>query len=93
MHSSQFTEVSIQIALELSQENFVKQAVREGRYASEAEVVTLGLRMVEEHDRKLAELRAMIAASIAEGGAFTAEEMDADMEEQCKQLHAEGIPW
>lgn len=42
-------------------ESFVKQAVREGRYASEAEVVNAGLRLIEEHDRKLAELRAITA--------------------------------
>ena len=32
-------------------ESFVKQAVREGRYASETEVVTAGLHLIQEHDK------------------------------------------
>jgi len=83
----------MQIVLAEPQEDFVKQAVSEGRYASESEAVNSGLRLLEERDRKLAELRAMLAASIAEGGAYTSEEMDADLDEQCKELHAQGIPW
>jgi antitoxin ParD1/3/4 len=74
-------------------ENFVKQAVQEGRYGSESEVVNLGLRMVKEHDRKLAELRELINASIKAGGAHTSEEMESVMEAQCQELHAQGIPW
>jgi len=82
----------MQIALSEPQEEFVKQAVHEGRYTSESEVVNFGLRLVEERDRKFGELRALIHASIEEGGLVTAEEMDADLEEQCNALLAEGIP-
>ena len=82
----------MQIVLAEPQEDFVKQAVSEGRYASESEAVNSGLRLLEERDRKLAELRAMLAASIAEGGAFTAEDLDRDMEEQDAELAALGYP-
>ncbi len=73
-------------------ESFVKQAVREGRYASEAEVVNAGLRLIEEHDRKLAELRAMIQESLKDTHVITAEEMDRDLEEQEAELIALGFP-
>jgi len=80
----------MQIALDPSREDFVKQAVREGRFANESEVVNLSLRLLEENDRKLADLRAMIAASLAEGGEFTAEDLDRDMEEQDAEFAALG---
>jgi antitoxin ParD1/3/4 len=83
----------MQIALSESQEEFVKQAVSEGRFASEAEVLDAGFRLVQAREQKLDELRAMINASLAEGGAFTTEEMDADLEAETRQLLAEGIPW
>ena len=73
-------------------ESFVKQAVREGRYASEAEVVNAGLRLIEEHDRKLAELRAMIEESLKDTTPISAEEMDRDLEEQEAELIALGFP-
>jgi antitoxin ParD1/3/4 len=73
-------------------ESFVKQAVREGRYASEAEVVNAGLRLIEEHDRKLAELRAMIDESLKDTTPISAEEMDRDLEEQEAELIALGFP-
>ena len=82
----------MQIALTEPQEAFVKQAVSEGRYASEAEIVDLGLRMVEEHDRKLAELRAMISESLKDTTPISAEEMDRDLEEQEAELIALGYP-
>jgi putative addiction module CopG family antidote len=83
----------MEIAISESLENFVKQAVHDGRFASESEVVNLGLLMVKEHDRKLAELRELINASIKAGGAHTSEEMESAMEAQCQELHAQGIPW
>jgi antitoxin ParD1/3/4 len=73
-------------------ESFVKQAVREGRYASEAEVVNAGLRLIEEHDRKLADLRAMIEESLKDTTPISAEEMDRDLEEQEVELIALGFP-
>ena len=82
----------MEVTISEPQEDFVKQAVSEGRYASESEVVNFGLRLVQARDQKLAELRAMIAASLAEGGAFTAEDLDRDMEEQDAELAALGYP-
>ena len=82
----------MQIALDPSQENFVKQAVSEGRYTSESEVVNFSLRMLQENDRKLAELRAMIAESLADDTVYTAEEMDKFLEEEDAELRAQGFP-
>ncbi len=81
----------MQIALTEPQEDFIRQAVSEGRYASEAQIVTLGLRMVEEHDRKLADLRAMIAESLADDKVYTPEEMDQFFAEQDSELTAQGF--
>ncbi len=82
----------MQITISEPQEDFVKQAVNEGRYASESEVVNLGLRLVQARDQKLAELRAMINVSIEEGGLVTSEEMDRELEEQEAELIAQGFP-
>jgi antitoxin ParD1/3/4 len=80
----------MQIALEPSQEDFVKQAVREGRFANESEVVNLSLRLLEENERKLADLRAMIAESLADDTVYSAEEMDKFLEEEDSELRAQG---
>lgn len=56
-------------------EDFVEAIVKEGRYGSVSEVVREGLRLVEEREAKLKDLRATIEASIAEGGSHTAEEV------------------
>jgi antitoxin ParD1/3/4 len=80
------------IALEESQEDFVKQAVSDGRYSSEKALVTEGLRLVEARDRKLAELRAMIQESLKDPRIVTPEEMDRDMEELEAELIAMGYP-
>ncbi len=82
----------MQIALTEPQEAFVKQAVSEGRYTSEAEVVNLGLRMVEEHDRKLAHLQAMVGASLEDTREVSEEEMDDAIATRSKELLGLGIP-
>jgi antitoxin ParD1/3/4 len=82
----------MQIALEESQEEFVKQAVSEGRYASERDLVKEGLRLVEARDRKLAELRAMIQESLKDTRFVSEEEMDRALDEQEAKLIAMGIP-
>lgn len=56
-------------------EDFIDQAVTEGRYGSASEVVREGLRLVEEREAKLADLRRTIQDSIARGGGVSDEEL------------------
>ncbi len=56
-------------------EDFVAQAVEEGRYGSASEIVREGLRLVEEREAKLAALRQTIDAAIGRGGSHTADEV------------------
>jgi antitoxin ParD1/3/4 len=56
-------------------EGFVAQIVKDGRYGSASEVVREGLRLVEEREAKLQALRETINASIAEGGAYSDEDI------------------
>jgi len=71
-------------------EKFVEQAVRDGRYGSASEVVREGLRLVEEREAKLADLRYIIQKSIAEGGEVTEEELDASLDAKMAELKARG---
>ncbi len=71
-------------------ELFVEEQVKQGRYTSQSEVVREGLRLVEEREAKLAELRAMINASIERGGSHTLEELDAHLDKVSEELRAEG---
>ncbi len=82
----------MQVVLSESQEDFVKQAVSDGRYASEKALVTESLRLLEVRDRNLAELRAMIQESLKDTRAVTEEEMDQSLEEMEAKLIAMGIP-
>jgi antitoxin ParD1/3/4 len=58
-------------------ENFIDQAVKEGRYGSASEVVREGLRLVEEREAKLKGLREEINAAIEGGGDHSADDIDA----------------
>ena len=73
-------------------EEFIEAVVKDGRYGSASEVVREGLRLVEEREAKLRDLKATIEASIAEGGALTAEEVRAQLrrtrDEMQKPAHA-----
>jgi len=71
-------------------ESYVAQLVAEGRYSSNSEVVREGLRLVEEREAKLAALRRTIAASIAEGGRFTDDEVGATLEAKAEELAKAG---
>ena len=71
-------------------QKFIDEAVKSGRYASESEVLREGLRLVEERDAKLAALRETIQASLAEGGSFTAAEVEQAIEERVVQLEKQG---
>ena len=56
-------------------EDFIGKIVEDGRYGSASEVVREGLRLVEEREAKLAELRRMLNASIEAGGDITDDEL------------------
>ena len=57
-------------------EGFVEDQVKSGRYASASEVVREGLRLVEEREARLAALRQTLAASLAEGGVNSDDDLD-----------------
>lgn len=63
-------------------ESFVTKLVADGRYGSNSEVVREGLRLVEEREAKLQALRETINASIARGGRFSADEVEAASDRQ-----------
>ncbi|MCO5160357.1 MAG: type II toxin-antitoxin system ParD family antitoxin [Mesorhizobium sp.] len=71
-------------------EAFVAQAVESVRYGSASEIVREGLRLVEEREAKLAALREMIDASIAEGGDYSDEDIGRELEEQFELLKKQG---
>lgn len=58
-------------------EEFVSQAVEDGRYGSASEVVREGLRLVEEREAKLASLRQTINAAIDRGGSHSQDDVAA----------------
>jgi antitoxin ParD1/3/4 len=72
-------------------EAFVADAVESGRYGSASEIVREGLRLVEEREAKLAALRRMVEASIAEGGSTTDEELEVELEEHFELLKKQGF--
>jgi len=53
-------------ALEHHFEMFIAEQIAVGRYSNASEVVRAGLRMLEEHETKLIELRALIDAGDAD---------------------------
>ena len=61
-------------------EEFVARAVETGRFASPADVIREGLRLVEEREGKLKALRHHLDGAIARGGHVTDEELGASIE-------------
>lgn len=72
-------------------EDFVAQAVEDGRYGSASEVVREGLRLVEEREAKLAALRQTIDAAIERGGSHTDAEVEAAIKARLDRLQSEGV--
>lgn len=72
-------------------EQFVEQTVKAGRYGSASEVVREGLRLVEEREAKLKELRATLEASIAAGGEVTEDELDRAIATRSEELKRKGV--
>jgi antitoxin ParD1/3/4 len=69
---------------------FVDRIVSAGRYGSASEVVREGLRLVEEREAKLLALRAMLDASIGQGGDVTDAELDAAIAAKAAELRSKG---
>ncbi len=69
-------------------EEFIDDLVKTGRYASAAEVMQEGLRLVQEREAKFRALRETIEASIAEGGENTDEDVSAFLEQRYMDLKA-----
>ena len=64
---------------------FIDELVSSGRYDSASDVVSEGLRLVVEFERKLQALRDTINRSIEEGGSLTPEEVDASLDAHVAQ--------
>jgi antitoxin ParD1/3/4 len=67
------------VFLDSHDERLVQDLVASGRYRDETEVVREGLRLLEERDRKIAQLRKEIQDAIEEGGRFTEDEVRAGL--------------
>ena len=71
-------------------EPFVDTLVRDGRYASAAEVVSEGLRMVSEREASRSALRDELALAIADDVWLTDEEVGVSVGATFEQLKTEG---
>ena len=67
------------VSLDPHDERLVQDLVASGRYRDETEVVREGLRLLEERDRKIAQLRKEIQDAIEEGGSFTEDAVRASL--------------
>lgn len=70
-------------------EGFVDEIVKAGRYNSASEVVREGLRLVEEREAKLEDLRDTINASIERGGSNSAEDVARHIEKVSREWKRE----
>jgi len=72
-------------------EGFVDRTLKGGRYGTASEIVREGLRLVEEREAKLQDLKATLEASIAAGGEVGDGEIDAAIARRAARLRADGV--
>jgi len=70
-------------------QSFVTAAVETGRYVSASDVVTEGLRLVQEREERLQALKETIEAAIARGGSHTDEEVMAAVKTRLDAMFGE----
>lgn len=70
---------------------FLREQVEQGRYKTETEVIEEGLRLVEQREAGLAELRQTIADSLADDRRYSVEEVEAHLDGTFERLKAEGF--
>lgn len=71
-------------------ESFVEQAVKDGRFSTASEVVLEGLRLVQNQEAKLKELRELVQQSLATPGVIDDSELDTFLDERCRDLAKQG---
>ena len=76
----------IQVVIGDRWKGFMQDAVETGRYTSVDDIVGEGLRLVEEQEAKLRGLRDIVAASLADPTEYTADEVDAYLDEVLQSL-------
>jgi antitoxin ParD1/3/4 len=62
-------------------EDFIRAQVQAGRFNNASEVVREGLRLLEERELKIAELRSQVQAAIADEKRYTMDEVMAEIEQ------------
>ncbi|MFN8719258.1 MAG: type II toxin-antitoxin system ParD family antitoxin [Rhodospirillales bacterium] len=82
----------MQVEIASEHQRIVDEALRSGRYGSAEEVIAVGLRLLEEQERKFADLRRSIQEALAEGGEVTDEELDEALAAASEELRRAGIP-
>lgn len=79
------------ISLDRRWQLFMEEQVENGCYRTEAEVIDAGLRLVEEREARLAELRQSIQDAIESDEWYTLDEVEAHLNETFERLRTEGL--